>query len=188
MHFYGSERGLLATPTRCGTYQVDTEFVPWAEELPNQTSSQFFNLDSGPLGGDGCPGQARPLKPSLNAGVTDNNAGGHTHLTLNLARRDGDQVIDHLDLDLPPGFAARLKGVPYCPPSAIAAAQTGSGTAELASSSCPAPRPAPGAPPLLLPPRAKRTPPPPPAARRTPPPASPPGVFCGRLGPGAGQE
>ncbi len=29
MHFFGSERGLLATPTRCGTYPVETNFTPW---------------------------------------------------------------------------------------------------------------------------------------------------------------
>ena len=35
MHFFGSERGLLATPTQCGTYPVNTEFTPWDTELSN---------------------------------------------------------------------------------------------------------------------------------------------------------
>ena len=29
MHFFGSERGALATPTKCGNYAVESTFVPW---------------------------------------------------------------------------------------------------------------------------------------------------------------
>jgi hypothetical protein len=137
MHFFGSERGLLATPTECGTYAVSTEFVPWAEELPNQTSTQFFNLNSGPGSGP-CPGDTRPLNPSLAAGVTDNNAAAHSTFTLSLSRPDGDQSLDRVDVKLPPGFAATLKGVPYCPPASIAHALGNSGRAEQAAPSCPA--------------------------------------------------
>ena len=48
MHFFGSERGLLATPTQCGTYPVTSTFTPWDSSLRTQTSTQFFTLDSGP--------------------------------------------------------------------------------------------------------------------------------------------
>ena len=137
MHFFGSERGLLATPTRCGKFEVNTEFVPWAEELPNQTSTQFFTLASGPGGGP-CPGASRPFGPTVTAGVTDNNAGAHSTFTLNLARSDGDQTLDRFEVKLPPGFAATLKGVAYCPPEAIAAAESRTGAEEQAAPSCPA--------------------------------------------------
>ena len=30
LHFFGSERGLLATPEKCGTYAVESRFTPWA--------------------------------------------------------------------------------------------------------------------------------------------------------------
>ena len=33
MHFFGSERGLLATPTQCGTYPVTSTFTPWDSSL-----------------------------------------------------------------------------------------------------------------------------------------------------------
>ena len=33
LHVFGSERGLFATPERCGDYPVDTEFVPWNSAL-----------------------------------------------------------------------------------------------------------------------------------------------------------
>ena len=54
LHFFGSERGLLATPTRCGTYPVESTFEPWDSLLPKQTSTQFFTLSSGP-DGSACP-------------------------------------------------------------------------------------------------------------------------------------
>ena len=67
MHFFGAERGLLATPTHCGTYPVDSEFDPWDTALPNQTSTQFFTIDSGPGGRPARP--TAPFAPALSAGV-----------------------------------------------------------------------------------------------------------------------
>src|SRR5262249_37490187 len=29
LHFFGSERGIFGTPTKCGSYPVEAEFVPW---------------------------------------------------------------------------------------------------------------------------------------------------------------
>ena len=138
MHFFGSERGLLATPTRCGTYPVTTTFVPWDSSLGTQTSTQFFTLGSGP-GNTDCPGASRPFNPSLYSGVTDNTAGAHTHFLLDLKRGDGDQNLAALSATTPPGFTATLAGVPYCPESAIRSASNPdySGLAEDASPSCP---------------------------------------------------
>ncbi|MGH2627493.1 MAG: hypothetical protein ACRDHY_12685, partial [Anaerolineales bacterium] len=139
MHLFGAERGLLATPTHCGTYPVHSEFVPWNSALPNQTSTQFFTIDSGP-GGTPCPPDLRPFNPALSAGVTDNTGGAHTNFALNLTRRDGDQTLSGLNVTIPAGFTAKLAGIPYCPESALASAEGGGalGVLELASSSCPA--------------------------------------------------
>ena len=138
MHFFGSERGLLATPTRCGTYPVTTTFSPWDSSLGTQTSTQFFTLNSGPEGSQ-CPGASRPFNPSLYTGVTDNTAGAHTRFLLDLKRNDGDQFLSELSATTPPGFTATLAGVPYCPESAIRTASdpTYSGLAEEANPSCP---------------------------------------------------
>src|SRR5262249_499157 len=57
MHFFGSERGLLATPTQCGEYPVESEFVPWDGSLPPQTSLSHFTIDAGP---DGAPCPSKP--------------------------------------------------------------------------------------------------------------------------------
>jgi hypothetical protein len=139
LHFFGSERGLLATPTQCGTYPVMSTFTPWDSALPKQSSTQFFTLDSGP-GGSPCPGAQRPFSPSLHAGVADSTAGAHTPFSLELTRSDGNQNLSALNVSTPPGFSATLAGIPYCPDAALeAAANPGHSAAEEeVSASCPA--------------------------------------------------
>ena len=52
--------------------------------------------------------------PGLEAGNEDNTAGKHSSFSLRFTRPDGDQNLSGLDAVAPPGFAAVLKGVPYC--------------------------------------------------------------------------
>ena len=118
MHFFGSERGLLATPTQCGTYPVKTDFTPWDSELGTQQSLSSFTVDSGPSG-SACPATPRPFQPSLLAGTVDNTAGVHTPFTLQLKRNDGEQNFKAVNVTTPPGFSAALKGIPYCPQAAL---------------------------------------------------------------------
>ncbi len=138
IHLFGSERGLLATPSQCGTFPVKSTFTPWDAELSQQTSLQYFTLDSGP-GGAPCPVGRRPFAPTFEAGVTNKTAGDHTTFTLNLTRPDGDQSLSGLSVRTPAGFIATLKGVPYCSDAALAAAAapTYSGLAEETSPTCP---------------------------------------------------
>jgi hypothetical protein len=140
LHLFGAERGLLATPTQCGTYEVDSEFTPWAfPDIPKQSSTQFFTIDAGP-GGSSCPPAPRPFSPRFQAGVVDNTAGAHSTFTLDLSRADGEQSLAGLSVATPPGFSATLKGVSYCPESAIDQLSDASysGLAEQASPACPA--------------------------------------------------
>jgi len=138
MHFFGSERGLLATPGQCGTYPVETTFVPWNSALPDQDSTQFFSLTSGP-GGSACPESPRPFAPGFKAASKSSGSGLHTPFSLELTRADGHQFFDALTVATPPGFSATLRGVPACPDAALATiAASGSGAAELAASACPA--------------------------------------------------
>ncbi len=139
LHFFGSERGLLATPTQCGTYPVTSTFIPWDAALSKQTSTQYFTLDSGP-GGAPCPGAVRPFTPGFSAASTGNTAGAHTSFSIDITRSDGDQSLTGLSITSPPGFLATLKGVPYCSGAALVAAMqpSYSGLAEESSPSCPA--------------------------------------------------
>ncbi len=147
LHFFGSERGLLATPSKCGTYPVETEFVPWDSVLPNQTSTAYFSVDQGPFGGtlpsgpDGapCPGSTRPFAPTVGAGSRDTTAGAHSPFAFKLDRADGDQNLSGLKVTTPPGFSATLAGIPYCPDAAITKLSSPgySGLGEESSPACP---------------------------------------------------
>ena len=139
LHFFGSERGLLATPTQCGTFPVQSTFTPWDAALPVQTSTQYFKIEEGP-GGGSCPTSPRPFGPSFTAGVAESTAAAHTPFSLELTRPDGDQDLGALSVTTPPGFSATLKGIPYCSDASLAAAAepSYSGLREQSSSSCPA--------------------------------------------------
>ena len=139
MHFFGAERGLLATPEHCGTYAVDSEFVPWDSALANQVSTSQFTIDSGP-GGSPCPAADRPFDPTVKAGMANNTAGSHSIFGLKVAREDGEQDLAGLRVVTPPGFSATLAGVSYCPDSVLVnVSNLGyySGLAEQASPACP---------------------------------------------------
>ncbi|MET0557927.1 MAG: hypothetical protein ABW065_04570 [Solirubrobacterales bacterium] len=139
MHFFGSERGLMATPNKCGTYPVFSEFEPWANGLANQTSTQFFKITSGP-NGQSCPGDKRPFAPGFKAAGASNGAGAHSPFTINITRKDGDQTLSTIGVHTPRGFTATLKGIPYCPDSVLDAIANSSysGIAELNNPKCPA--------------------------------------------------
>ncbi len=139
MHFFGSERGLLATPTKCGTYPVTTTFTPWDETIGTQTSTQFFTLNSGP-NGTPCPAITRPFKPGFEAASAGNTSGAHSPFAIELTRNDGNQNLRGLTVTAPPGFSATLAGIPYCSDAAIAAASVAShtGLEEELNPSCPA--------------------------------------------------
>jgi hypothetical protein len=139
LHFFGSERGLLATPVKCGKFPVETEFVPWDSALPNQTSNAYFTVDSGP-NGSACPGESRPFEPELRAGSPDNTAGAHAPFAVKIVRADGEQNMSGVKVSTPPGFSATLAGIPYCPEAAIAklAEPAWSGLLEQANPACPA--------------------------------------------------
>ena len=141
LHIFGAERGLLATPTQCGTYPVQTEFVPWASELPVQNSTQFFQIETGPAGTP-CPPATRSFGPRVNAGITDSTSGQHTSFVFDLTREDGQQELSGAEISMPPGFTASLKGIPYCPEATLAAlAQPAyTGLSEQTSPACAASR------------------------------------------------
>ncbi len=139
MHFFGSERGLLATPTQCGTYPVESTFEPWDDALGSQRSTQYFTLTTGPHGAP-CPGAIRPFEPGFHAASSNHAPGSHSSFSLELTRADGQQNLAGLTVATPPGFLATLTGVTYCSEADIAHAADihAPGLTELESPSCPA--------------------------------------------------
>ena len=114
-HVFGSERGSLATPTKCDTYEVRSTFTPWDEALPAQNAVQFFTIDSGPGGGPGAETRPAHSIPSFDAASVGNTAGAHSPFGLDIVRNDGDQNLVGVTVVAPPGFTGTLKGIPYCP-------------------------------------------------------------------------
>ncbi len=139
LHIFGSERGVLATPTQCGTYAVHSTFTPWDASLAEQKATQFFTIDSGP-GGSPCPSKPRRFDPSFEAASRGNTAGAFSPFAISVDRHDGDQNLVGLSVTTPPGFSASLRGIPYCSEAAISKLGSNgyAGLLEQASPSCPA--------------------------------------------------
>jgi hypothetical protein len=138
----GGARGALTTPNTCGPHTTTAKFVPWArqnEEVEPESGNPQFSLTTLPGGGP-CPNTlgGRPFSPSYKAGTTGTKAGAYKPFELHITRPDGAQEIREVDVDLPPGMVAKLKGVAYCSEADIAATAKQSGKAEQADPSCPA--------------------------------------------------
>lgn len=139
MHLDGAKATLTSPPT-CSTFEATGQFEPWArpgEQVP--VSAKLPALSSDP-GGGSCPQTLaeRKFNPGYSASMKDRKAGSFSPFELHITRPDGAQEIRQVDIDLPPGLVAKLKGVKYCPEASITAAGKQSGKAELASPSCPA--------------------------------------------------
>ena len=81
IHLFASDRGVLATPTRCTIYLVESNLIPWNDQLPNRRSSQVTSITHGPNGRE-CPGEIRPFSPRLVAGTSNPRAGDFSDFTL----------------------------------------------------------------------------------------------------------
>jgi hypothetical protein len=135
----GGPKGTLTTPGTCGPHTTTTEMIPWSENPDENEPSGSFTLTNLPDGGS-CPNTLaeRPFVPSYTAASDSTKAGAYSPLRVHIARTDGQQELKLVDVTLPKGLIGKLAGIPYCPDAAIAAAANRSGTAEQASSSCPA--------------------------------------------------
>jgi hypothetical protein len=139
LHFFGGNRGVLTSPSTCGTANTTTTLLtPWSGQA-NATPSSAFALTSYP-GGGACPTTlaGRPFVPSYSATSDSSAAGAYSPFRVTIARTDGQQELKVVNVTLPKGLTGKLAGVPYCPEAAIAATEAGSGTAQKASPSCPA--------------------------------------------------
>jgi hypothetical protein len=141
LHLKDGPRAPLATPPVCGVYETHSELTPWSDPGNPVELTDAITIDRAP-GGGACPADpaARPLGPTLSAGLVSNAAGASSPFVLRLTRPDGDQEISSLGVDLPPGLSAKLAGVGRCSDATLAAisAAPGDGAAEAANPSCPA--------------------------------------------------
>lgn len=145
LRFREGGRAPLVTPPSCGPKQVVTRFTPWSaidpdHPLPSEivTRTSTFNVERG-FDGGACPtGGVPPFHPGLIAGSVNNAGGAYSPFNVRLIRSDGEQEMTNFSIKLPPGVIGKLAGVATCSDAAIEAARHRTGSAELASPSCPA--------------------------------------------------
>lgn len=134
LHFKGGDRGVLATPRRCGTYESEYTLSPWAGG-PDATGTAPMTFDQN------C--DAGGFTPHLAAGTDSTTAGAFTSLITELTQASGEQNLERLEVTMPEGVLARLRGMPVCPDDLAAGgncpAATVVGRAAVASG--PGPRP-----------------------------------------------
>ena len=115
----GAETAAQATPAFCGSYEAKANFKTWSEAPgqpePEENAGSSFAITAGPHG-SACTQQGGklPFAPAFHAGPTNTEAGKYSNFTLTIARPDGSQALKGIDMELPPGFAAKLASVPLC--------------------------------------------------------------------------
>ncbi|HET6999533.1 MAG TPA: hypothetical protein VFI03_13215 [Solirubrobacterales bacterium] len=134
----GGPQATLSSPPTCGPNATSHAMTAWSGTPDGGPQDKGFTLTSAPGGGPCAKTMAeRPFAPSFAAGPKSDQAAAFTPFTTRIVRTDGQQELKGVDITLPPGATAKLAGVPYCPPSALAAAVARSGAAEKGNSSCP---------------------------------------------------
>jgi len=136
----GGSKAALSSPPTCGPNKTTSDITPWSAEFGGQSASPSSEFGLAKLpGGGGCPKSLgeRPFAPGFSAKPKSDEAKAFTPFMAHLTRPPGQQELKGLDITLPPGATAKLAGVPYCPPAAIAAAQGRSGAEEKGNPSCP---------------------------------------------------
>ncbi len=119
----GAQTASQATPARCGAETAHASFESWSQGPTEQRSSnpEGLAVTSGP-GGTPCTnaGEKLPFAPSFQAGSSNSEAAKYSPFTLTIARPDGSQALKGIDMELPPGLAAKIASVTPCEePAAI---------------------------------------------------------------------
>jgi hypothetical protein len=129
---------LLTSPPTCGPNETTSAMEPWARPGTTANPSSSFELTKAPGGAD-CPKTLadRPFDPSYRAAPQGTKAGAFSPFQLRIGRGDGEQEIRRVDVSLPPGMVAKLRGLEYCPQANIDAAGAQTGVAVLQQPACP---------------------------------------------------
>ena len=107
-------RASQTTPAFCRNYESTASFALWSSGSPAHASAAS-RRQSGP---NGTPCQTQgplPFAPSQTAGVSNNQAGAFSPFTLTINRPDGNQALNTITTQLPPGAAAQIAKVTPCP-------------------------------------------------------------------------
>jgi hypothetical protein len=93
-------RAPLATPPTCGPKTIDTVLTSWGGQTVERSST--FNVD--------CTAGLGGFAPGFTAGAVTPMAGVFSPFAMNIAKPDGDSVLNGVSLKMPTGLLARVKG------------------------------------------------------------------------------
>jgi hypothetical protein len=129
-------RAPLTSPPTCGPNESTSAIDPYTG-TPQANPTTKFDLAKAPGGGPCAKSlAARPFTPGFAAGAASDKAGAYSPFAIHLSRADGQQELKLVDVTLPPGISGKLKGIPYCSASDIAAAAGRAGESEAKKPSC----------------------------------------------------
>ncbi len=128
LHLTNGERAAQSTPAFCGNeYSAKASFATWSAPSAStaaESSPSEFQITSGP-GGTPCPGATLPFAPAFQAGSTNSQAAAFSPFTLTIEKPDGQQALESITAQLPPGLSAEIAAVTPCAnPQAIEALPT----------------------------------------------------------------
>src|SRR6476620_7551837 len=143
VNLFEGSRAPLVMPSECGSYPIVTKFFPWHAANPdNPAPNEIVTRTSSFTVDQNCPSGPPSLNPGFVAGTADNSAGSYSPFNLRLTRTDAEQEFKTFAMKLPKGIIGKVAGIPFCPDSGIAKAQSRTGPSggqeELADPSCPA--------------------------------------------------
>lgn len=130
-------KGVLTSPPTCGPNAATHVMTAWSGTPDQGPQEAGFTLGKAPGGACAKTMAQRPFTPGFNAKPKSEAAKTFTPFSVQITRPPGQQELKGVDITLPEGATAKLKGVPYCPPKAIAGAADRSGEAERKNASCP---------------------------------------------------
>jgi hypothetical protein len=129
LRFKGGSRGVVTTPSRCGSYRSQYELVPWSGGPPAHGGSEFA-IDEACGPADASPG--------FRAGSMSGVGGAFTSFAMQVTRGAELAPLERISVALPRGLTANLAGVPRCPGSVIDALTGASTQLDAAGATCPA--------------------------------------------------
>jgi hypothetical protein len=110
-------RAPLATPRDCGAKTVVADLESWSGARVTRTSD--LTVDCPATGG---------FAPAFKAGPANLVGGAFSQFLVRIDRPDGQEFVDGVDVELPKGVLAKLKGVPVCSDAQANAGTCGAGS------------------------------------------------------------
>ena len=138
LDFFGGATAALRTPATCGSYATTSQLTPWSapDSGPPATTKDSWSITQSPSGSCTTSEASLPNSPFFEGGSVNPVAAAYSPFVIRLHRDDATQQFSKVSLTPPPGFTAKLAGIPYCSDQALATAAGKSGNAEKASPSC----------------------------------------------------